>query len=119
MGWLWPLGGLGAVFGSTVAWPPRGGRAGLEPACGDHLLPIPHLDGEGGEGQPQDSVVERRQRWYVAVPADQHVEGASSLAGSSAGGTLAAAVNLLVTISEQLSVNCTCSTKFSRSISGS
>ena len=90
--------------------------ARLEATDRDHLLPISHQDGEGVEGPPQDgigTVVEQRQQWHVAVPADSTWEAASSSAGSSAGSMrLAAVLNLLLTISDRLSVNCICFRKF-------
>ena len=52
--------------------------ARLEAAGGDHLLSISHLDGEGVQAAPQDSVravVEWRQGWHVAILVHQHVGG--------------------------------------------
>ena len=53
-----------------------------EVASGDHLLPLPHLDGEGVEKTPKDgvgAVVEQRQGWHMAVPVDQNVGGGKQL----------------------------------------
>ena len=56
----------------------------LEAASGDHLLPIPHLDGEGMEGPLEDgirAVVERCQQWPVAILVDQHIASSKQLGG--------------------------------------
>ena len=71
------LGGRPGRRGATGATP--GTRvAGFEAAGGNHLLPAAQLDGEVLCRPVQDgirTVVERRQGWHVAIPADEHVGG--------------------------------------------
>ena len=82
--------------------------AWLEAAGGDHLLSVSHLDEEGVQVAPQDSIgviVEWHQGRHVAVPVHQHMGGVQERLGKCSCRDLVESVlNLLFTVSVILRV---------------